>query len=245
LDDDRCSVSSFVEVSASENLEATPRGRSCTEHLLARNVILYRVTVYDENLSEPTYQNDSSSVVRKCCALANSSRINQPHLTMASRRRRAEAALHSPRASSSAVRSSNSLANSRTVPEETDKALLEVLNGPERYNTRHFQVYDANQAAFGGKNSELRAKVHKRRQYLEKARVEQPVAYYRYCLKLGVAAETPAELLHPPTTSAPPRTTGPATVAFHESELTHSPSIASPRMSSSKNRSGKNEHLLS
>ena len=92
--------------------------------------------------------------------------------------------------------------NRSTLPKATEKALLEVLLGTDRYNPRHHQVYDQNKALFGEKNTKFRKKVVDRRLKLEKDRLERPHYFDWLC---GYHELQPNDLQL--TTATPPAAT--------------------------------------
>jgi hypothetical protein len=92
----------------------------------------------------------------------------------------------SPAASLASPR--RTLSNSRSLPDATQKALLEILVGEEReaFFARPFQVYDRNPFLFGEKGSAFREKVHKRVKYLEESRKGKKQLFAVKCVELGV-----------------------------------------------------------
>jgi hypothetical protein len=82
------------------------------------------------------------------------------------------------------------------LPEETERALLQILCSSQRYVDRHYQVYNQNLSVFGTPGSRLRRRVQDRRRYLEKLRLSKPEVFAQLCCKYDLQQPTPAS---PPT----------------------------------------------
>jgi hypothetical protein len=71
-------------------------------------------------------------------------------------------------------------ANKKSLSEAAEKALLEILLGPQR-NEKEYVVYNACPALFGLAGSTLRTQVRNRRTYLENIRVHKPTLFLKIC----------------------------------------------------------------
>jgi hypothetical protein len=69
---------------------------------------------------------------------------------------------------------------------EAHVALLQILNGPDKYATNK-QIYDQNTLLFGKPNSTERAKGKNHRWYLEKLRKSNKEKFDAICTTQGVA----------------------------------------------------------
>lgn len=81
-----------------------------------------------------------------------------------------------------------SLTNKRSLPDEVETALLEILVGNlrEAHLARPCQIYNQNTSLFGEKNTRQRRKVHRRIKYLEETRINRYNKFVKKCREHGV-----------------------------------------------------------